>query len=48
MDEAAAISAGLDAAQEPARRRALEAAAAAALIDREALIRAQNKARFKP
>lgn len=48
MDEAAAISAGLDAAQEPARRRALEAASAAAIVDREALIRAQNKARFKP
>lgn len=48
MDDAAAIGAALDAAQEPLRRRALEAAAAAAIVDREALIRAQNKARFKP
>ena len=48
MDEAATIGASLDAAQEPLRRRALEAAAAAAIVDREALIRAQNKARFKP
>ena len=48
MAEAAAVGAGLDAAQEPLRRRALEAAAAAAIVDREALIRAQNKAQFKP
>jgi hypothetical protein len=48
MDEAAAIGVGLDAAQAPQRRRVLEAAAAAAIVDREALIRAQNKARFKP
>lgn len=48
MDEAAAIGAGLDAVQEPLRRRALAAATAAAIVDREALIRAQNKARFKP
>ena len=48
MDEAAAIGVGLDAAQAPQRKRALEAAAAAAMVDREALIRAQNKARFKP
>ncbi len=48
MDEAAAIGVGLDVAQAPQRRRVLEAAAAAAIVDREALIRAQNKARFKP
>ena len=48
MDEAAAIGAGLHAAREPMRRRAAAAAAAAAIVDREALIRAQNKARFKP
>jgi len=48
MDAEAAIGAGLDAIQEPLRRRALEASAAAAIVDREALIRAQNKARFKP
>lgn len=48
MDQEAAIGAGLDAAAEPRRRRAREAAAAAAIVDREALIRAQNKARFKP
>jgi hypothetical protein len=48
MDEAAAIAAGIHAAAEPQRRRALETAAAAAVVDREALIRAQNKARFKP
>ena len=48
MDEAAAIGVGLDAAQAPQRRRVLEAAAAAAIVDREALIRAQNKAGFKP
>lgn len=48
MDEAVAIGAGLAAAEEPLRRRALEASAAAAIVDREAVIRAQNKARFKP
>lgn len=48
MDEAAAIGVGLDAADAPRRRRVIEAAAAAAIVDREALIRAQNKARFKP
>ena len=48
MDAAAAIGAGLDAAQAPQRKRALEAAAAAAIVDREALVRAQNRARFKP
>ena len=48
MDEAAAIAARVYAAGEPLRRRALETAAAAAIVDREALIRAQNKARFKP
>ena len=44
----AAIAARVYAAGEPLRRRALETAAAAAIVDREALIRAQNKARFKP
>jgi hypothetical protein len=48
MDEAAAIGVGLDAAQAPQRKRALDAATAAAIVDREALIRAQNKAGFKP
>ena len=48
MDAAAAIGVGLDAAQAPQRKRVVEAAAAAAIVDREALIRAQNKARFKP
>lgn len=48
LDEAAASGAALVAAAEPLRRRLLEEAAAAAIVDREAKIRAENKAKFKP